>query len=103
MIDTLTTWLAEHPRHARMYWGSEQGWPAPEIQIYAAAARLHLTTVILQNCSTAPAAKSHRIHLEFLVGIVRQIVCRELHENPDDYTRLAHKLTGLAALVRNSH
>lgn len=99
VIGTLVTWIAENPRQARLYWIDDETCLDPDLLVHAVAARQDLTRIVLDTVPPGRSADRHRVRIEFLVGLIRQVVRAELRKDPFDDTRLAYKLTRLAALL----
>lgn len=97
VIDALITWLAEHPGPAMLYFSDGGRCPQPELLPHALAARRRMTSFIVENMPSRQSA-DHEVKLEFIVGLVRQLVREELRKESTDHARLAHNLTHLVPL-----
>lgn len=99
VVDSLVTWIEEHPEQARLYWCDAVATVDPRLRLQALRARQRLTAIVLAHLPTAALTAPHEVNLEYVFGLIRQIVDEELRGTPVDLRRLADRLTRLAPLL----
>lgn len=99
VIDSLVTWIEEHPEQARLYWCDAVASVDPGLRLQALRARQRLTAIVLAHLPTAALTAPHEVNLEYVFGLIRQIIDEELRNTAVDLRRLADRLTRLAPLL----
>lgn len=99
VVDSLVAWIEEHPEQARLYWCDAIASVDPRLRVQAQRARQRLTSIILSHLPTGALTAPHEVNIEWVFGLVRQVIDEELRATPVDLRRLADRLTRLAPLL----
>ncbi|WP_447002653.1 hypothetical protein ACRAKI_23420 [Saccharothrix isguenensis] len=98
IVASVVDWLAAHPDQARLYW-CDWGTADPRLRGVVLRARGRLTEFALGHLEPGPRTARREVTLEYLVGLIRQVVDEELRKPSVDLDHLAERLTRLAPLL----
>ncbi|MFD1149300.1 hypothetical protein [Saccharothrix hoggarensis] len=99
VVASVVAWLADHPDQARLYWCDWGTTADPDLRGAVLRARRRLTDFALRHLGPDPLTTRHEVNIEYLVGLVRQVVDEELQKPAVDLGRLAERLARLGPLL----
>jgi hypothetical protein len=99
IVASVVDWLADHPDQARLYWCDWGTTADPRLRGAVLQARRRLTEFALGHLGPGSQTARREVSLEYLVGLIRQVVDEELQKPSVDLARLTDRLSRLSPLL----